>query len=132
MITPEGLNGYRKEAQNIIKYGHKCASMDNPTVIGESMVHLLDVIDRLTTELAEVMEEAKVWQDRYRKRGYVMDEHAKALERAEVAEAELARYKQGVEVEVFVNRYGVLEADYELPSHLLGKRVRVLVIKEEE
>ena len=46
--------------------------------------------DRLTTELAEAREEAKVWKDRYRKRGYVMDEHAKALERAEVAEAELA------------------------------------------
>ena len=55
--------------------------------------------DCLTAKLAEVREEAKVWQDRYRKRGYVMDEHAKALERAEVAEAELARYKQGVEVE---------------------------------
>lgn len=89
-------------------------------------------VERLTAELAEVMEEAKVWQDRYRKRGYVMDEHAKALERAEIAEAELARYKQGVEVEDFVNRYGVLEAEFELRPDLWGKRVRVLVMKEEE
>ena len=87
--------------------------------------------DRYKAALAEAMEEAKVWQDRYRKRGYVMDEHAKALERAEVAEAELARYKQGVEVEDFVNRYGVLEAEYELRPELWGKRVRVLVMKEE-
>ena len=87
--------------------------------------------DRYKAALAEAIEEAKVWQDRYRKRGYVMDEHAKALERAEVAEAELARYKQGVEVEDFVNRYGVLEAEYELRPELWGKRVRVLVMKEE-
>ena len=137
MITPEGLNGYRKEAQNIIKYGHKCASMDNPTVIGESMVHLLDVIDRLTTELAEVMEEAKVWQDRYRKRGYVMDEHAKALERAEIAEAELARYKSGVEVGAIVRSRGTSYAGFDyyveipMPKHTSGQRVRVLIMKEE-
>ena len=46
--------------------------------------------------------------------------------------AELARYKQGVEVEDFVNRYGVLEAEYELRPELWGKRVRVLVMKVEE
>ena len=62
--------------------------------------------DRLTEKLEEAIEEAKVWQDRYRKRGYVMDEHAKALERAEVAEAELARYKQGVELETIVHSNG--------------------------
>ena len=88
--------------------------------------------DRYKAALAEAIEEAKVWQDRYRKRGYVMDEHAKALERAEVAEAELARYKHGVEVEDFVNHYGVLQAEYELPSHLRDKQVRVLVMKVEE
>lgn len=52
--------------------------------------------------------------------------------RAEQAEAELARYKQGVEVEDFVNRYGVLEAEFESRPDLWGKRVRVLVMKEEE
>ena len=53
---------------------------------------------------------------------------------AQLAEltTELARYKQGVEVEDFVNRYGVLEAEFELPTHLRGKRVRVLVMKVEE
>ena len=60
------------------------------TVCNEAAKPYQVTIDKLTAELAEVMEEAKVWKDRYRKRGYVMDEHAKALERAEVAEAELA------------------------------------------
>ena len=46
--------------------------------------------------------------------------------------AELERYKQGVEVNDFVNRYGVLEAEYELRPELWGKRVRVLVMKVEE
>ena len=55
-----------------------------------------------------------------------------AVEQCVGLEAELARYKQGVEVEDFVNRYGVLEAEFELRPDLLGKRVRVLVMKEEE
>lgn len=63
-------------------------------------------IDRLTAKLAEVREEAKVWQDRYRKRGYVMDEHAKALERAEVAEAECDRYKEALEILSSIYFYG--------------------------
>ena len=46
--------------------------------------------------------------------------------------AELERYKQGVEVDDFVNHYGVLEAEYELRPDLWGKRVRVLVMKVEE
>ena len=54
-----------------------------------------------------------------------------AVERCVGLEAELDRYKQGVEVEDFVNRYGVLEAEYELRPDLRGKRVRVLVMKEE-
>lgn len=101
-------------------------------------------VSALTAELAEAMEEAKVWQDRYRKRGYMMDEHAKALERAEVAEAELARYKSGVEMDGEV-RYILLaksegtcgKAQIIIPiipiddSLLLGNRVRVLVMKEE-
>ena len=45
---------------------------------------------------------------------------------------ELSRYKQGVEVEDFVNRYGVLQAEFELRPDLWGKRVRVLVMKVEE
>lgn len=55
-----------------------------------------------------------------------------AVSRAAELEAELARYKQGVEVEDFVNHYGVLQAEYELPSHLRDKQVRVLVMKVEE
>ena len=55
-----------------------------------------------------------------------------AVSRAAELEAELARYKQGVEVEDFVNRYGVLQAEYELRPDLWGKRVRVLVMKVEE
>lgn len=101
----------------------------------EVVRELLDEIDRRTTKLAEVMEEAKVWQDRYRKRGYVMDEHAKALERAEVAEAELARYKQGVEVDGLV-----AYENYPWPIRILDTAlekfhhecVRVLVMKVEE
>ena len=46
--------------------------------------------------------------------------------------AELDRYKQGVEVEDFVNCYGVLEAEHELRPDLWGQRVRVLIMKEEE
>jgi len=91
--------------------------------------------DRYKAALAEAIEEAKVWQDRYRKRGYVMDEHAKALERAEVAEAELARYKQGVEVEGLV-----AYENYPWPIRILDTAlekfhhecVRVLVMKVEE
>ena len=79
--------------------GYECSVDDAITLETMMFRNMRTEIERLTAELAEVMEEAKVWQDRYRKRGYVMDEHAKALERAEVAEAELARYKQGVEVE---------------------------------
>ena len=55
-----------------------------------------------------------------------------AVERCVGLEAELDRYKQGVEVEDFVNRYGVLQAEYELRPDLWGKRVRVLVMKVEE
>ena len=93
--------------------------------------------DRLTEKLEEAIEEAKVWQDRYRKRGYVMDEHAKALERAEVAEAELARYKQGVEVETIVHSSGSSWAGFDAYVHVQvplawsQQRVRVLVMKEE-
>lgn len=58
------------------------------------------------------------------------DELCKKCERE--YEAELARYKQGVEVDDFVNHYGVLEAEYELRPDLWGKRVRVLVMKVEE
>lgn len=47
-------------------------------------------IKRLTAELAEAREESQTWQDRFRKRGYLMDDHAKALERAEAAEKRLA------------------------------------------
>lgn len=109
------------------------------TVWNEAAKPYQVTIDKLTAELAEVREEAKVWQDRYRKRGYVMDEHTKALERAEVAEAELARYKQGVEVEGYV--IGVpsdIDADMYFASgwsRELGKlrgKVRVLVMKEVE
>ena len=93
--------------------------------------------DRYKAALAEAMEEAKVWQDRYRKRGYVMDEHAKALERAEVAEAELDRYKQGVEVRCFLDFNELLQKsviyidDQTFSADLLGRRVRVLVMPEE-
>ena len=94
--------------------------------------------DRLTEKLEEAIEEAKVWQDRYRKRGYVMDEHAKALERAEVAEAELARYKQGVEVETIVHSNGSSWAGFDAYVHVQvplawsQQRVRVLVMKVED
>ena len=93
--------------------------------------------DRYKAALAEAIEEAKVWQDRYRKRGYVMDEHAKALERAEVAEAELARYKQGVEVtgdyidDPDNGHMWWLDLDDKLPFDN-GQHVRVLVMKVEE
>lgn len=80
--------------------------------------------DRLTAELAEVKEKLNMNENLFLTN--------LLLELCELLTAELARYKQGVEVEVLVNRYGVLEAEYELPSHLLGKRVRVLVMKVEE
>lgn len=119
----------------------------------------LDVIERLTAELTEARETRNALADFgqtykkltdllcriYRDGGQAIGKYGvdkayvdavkivlQTFDRAEQAEAELARYKQGVEVEDFVNRYGVLEAEYELPSHLRGKRVRVLVIKEEE
>ena len=104
------------------------------TVWNEAAKPYQVTIDKLTAELAEVREEAKVWQDRYRKRGYVMDEHTKALERAEVAEAELARYKQGVEVDGLV-----AYENYPWPIYILDTAlekfhhecVRVLVMKVE-
>ena len=51
--------------------------------------------------------------------------------------AELARYKQGVEVEVTVDSYDYGDTsficeDIKLPSEFRGQRVRVLVMKEEE
>lgn len=127
MITPEGLNGYRKEAQNIIKYGHKCASMDNPTVIGESMVHLLDVIDRLTAELDQVKYDRSV-------------KHDMAAEQIDELTKELDRYKQGVEI-IATCQGQNFNADYttgirfdlfnECIPDFVGQRVRVLVMKEE-
>ena len=66
-----------------------------------------------------------------------MDEHAKALERAEVAEAELARYKQGVEVETIVHSNGSSWAGFDAYVHVQvplawsQQRVRMLVMKEE-
>lgn len=76
-------------------------------------------LERLEKELAEARAEINR-----------RDELCKKCERE--YEAELDRYKQGVEVEDFVNRYGVLEAEYELRPELWGKRVRVLVMKVEE
>ena len=57
--------------------------------------------------------------------------------RAEQAEAELARYKQGVEVEVTVDSYDYGDTsficeDIKLPNEFRGQRVRVLVMKVEE
>ena len=89
--------------------------------------------DRYKAALAEAMEEAKAWQDRYRKRGYVMDEHAKALKRAEVAEAKLARYKQGVEVEGNYIWWEQCIANVSLDKDKFrGKKVKAFVIPIEE
>ena len=88
--------------------------------------------DCLTAKLEEAMEEAKVWQDRYRKRGYVMDEHAKALERAEVAEAERDRYKAALDFYAAVENYcipfdgagvSVVESDGGVVAHDALKEV---------
>ena len=90
--------------------------------------------DRLTAELAEAREE---YGYKCAKCGSVLQLVRPGKHQCQYGEmesaltAELARYKQGVEVEDFVNCYGVLEAEYELPSHLRGKRVRGLVMKEE-
>jgi len=58
------------------------------------------------------------------------------FDRAEKAESELSRYKQGVEVDVTVDSYGYGDTsficeDIKLPIEFRGQRVRVLVMKEE-
>ena len=91
--------------------------------------------DRYKAALAEVMEE---YGHKCAKCGSVLQlvrpgkHQCQYCEMESALTAELARYKQGVEVEDFVNRYGVLEAEYELRPELWGKRVRVLVMKVEE
>ena len=91
--------------------------------------------DRLMAELAEVREE---YGHKCAKCGSVLQlvrpgkHQCQYCEMENALTAELSRYKQGVEVEDFVNRYGVLEAEYELRPELWGKRVRVLVMKVEE
>ena len=59
-----------------------------------------------------------------------------AVERCVGFEVELARYKQGVEVEVTVDSYdydtSFICEDIKLPSEFRGQRVRVLVMKVEE
>lgn len=92
-------------------------------------------LERLEKELAEVREE---YGHKCAKCGSVLQlvrpgkHQCQYCEMESALTAELARYKQGVEVEDFVNRYGVLEAEYELRPELWGKRVRVLVMKVEE
>ena len=91
--------------------------------------------DRYKAALAEAMEE---YGYKCAKCGSVLQlvrpgkHQCQYCEMESALTAELARYKQGVEVEDFVNRYGVLEAEYELRPELWGKRVRVLVMKVEE
>lgn len=91
--------------------------------------------DRLMAELAEVREE---YGHKCAKCGSVLQlvrpgkHQCQYCEMENALTAELSRYKQGVEVEDFVNNYGVLQAEYELPSHLRDKQVRVLVMKVEE
>ena len=59
-----------------------------------------------------------------------------AVSRAAELEAELARYNQGVEVEVTVDSFAYGDTsficeDIKLPSEFRGQRVRVLIMKEE-
>ena len=105
------------------------------TVWNEAAKPYQVTIDKLTAELAEVREE---YGHKCAKCGSVLQlvrpgkHQCQYCEMESALTAELARYKQGVEVEDFVNRYGVLEAEYELRPELWGKRVRVLVMKVEE
>ena len=91
--------------------------------------------DRLAAELDQVKYDRSVKHDRdkyigmWRSQCQITEQVMKERDRLTV---ELARYKQGVEVEDFVNRYGVLEAEFELRPDLWGKRVRVLIMKVEE
>lgn len=105
------------------------------TVWNEAAKPYQVTIDKLTAELAEVREE---YGHKCAKCGSVLQlvrpgkHQCQYCEMESALTAELARYKQGVEVDDFVNHYGVLQAEYELPTHLRGKRVRVLIMKVEE
>ena len=105
------------------------------TVWNEAAKPYQVTIDKLTAELAEMREE---YGHKCAKCGSVLQlvrpgkHQCQYCEMESALTAELARYKQGVEVEDFVNHYGVLEAEFELRPDLWGKRVRVLVMKVEE
>ena len=85
------------------------------------------------TNCLDIIEQLRYDRDKYigmwRSQCTIAEE---IMKERDLLTAELARYKQGVEVEDFVNHYGVLQAEYELPTHLRGKRVRVLIMKVEE
>ena len=139
--------------------GYECSVDDAITIETMMFKNMRTEIERLTAELAETRETRNALADFgqtykkltdllcriHRDGGQAIGKYGvdkayvdavkivlQTFDRAEQAEAELARYKQGVEVEDFVNRYGVLEAEYELRPELWGKRVRVLVMKVEE
>ena len=96
--------------------------------------------DRLTAELAEVMEE---YGHKCAKCGSVLQlvrpgkHQCQYCEMESALTAELDRYKQGVEVGVTVDSYDYGDTsficeDIKLPSEFRGRRVRVLVMKVEE
>lgn len=60
----------------------------------EAAPWVIEEITALERELVEAKEEAQIWENRFRQRGYVMEEHAKALERAERAEQKVAGYEE--------------------------------------
>ena len=125
----------------------------------------LDVIDRLTAELAETRETRNALADFgqtykkltdllcriHRDGGQAIGKYGvdkayvdavkivlQTFDRAEKAESELARYKQGVKVETIVHSNGSSWAGFDAYVHVQvplawsQQRVRVLVMKEEE
>ena len=99
----------------------------------------LDVIDRLTAELAEVREE---YGHKCAKCGSVLQlvrpgkYQCQYCEMESALTIELDRYKQGVEVEVTVDSYDYGDTSFiceyiKLPGEFRGQRVRVLVMKDE-
>ena len=109
------------------------------TVWNEAAKPYQVTIDKLTAELAEMREE---YGHKCAKCGSVLQlvrpgkHQCQYCEMESALTAELARYKQGVEVEVTVDSYdygntSFICEDIKLPSEFRGQRVRVLVMKEE-